>query len=93
MRENGAFIPGVRPGNATQAYLSRVVARITPLGATGLALVAAGLPWAIRSMSGVDVTVAVLSLVVLVKTLDDVRDRMVATWSFGRYDTLLRKYS
>ncbi len=40
MREWGAYIPGVRPGSDTVAYLSQVLKRMTLAGAVFLALVA-----------------------------------------------------
>ena len=40
LRENGSFIPGIRPGAKTSEYLSRVLTRITLAGAAFLAVVA-----------------------------------------------------
>ncbi len=40
LQKRGAFIPGVRPGKATVAYLNRVLTRITFSGAIFLGLVA-----------------------------------------------------
>ena len=40
LRENGSFIPGIRPGVKTAEYLSNVLTRITLAGAAFLALVA-----------------------------------------------------
>ena len=41
LQKNNAYIPGVRPGEDTAAFLSRVLFKITMVGATYLALVAA----------------------------------------------------
>lgn len=38
--KSGAYIPGIRPGNETRAYVSKVLHRITVLGAIGLTIVA-----------------------------------------------------
>ncbi|MBR2726715.1 MAG: preprotein translocase subunit SecY [Solobacterium sp.] len=38
--QNRAYIPGIRPGEETAAYLKRVVHRITVLGATALTIIA-----------------------------------------------------
>ena len=43
LQENGGYIPGVRPGDETQKYVSRVLSRLTVLGATFLVVIA-GLP-------------------------------------------------
>lgn len=40
-QKNGSYIPGVRPGKETERYISKVVNRITFVGAIALALIAA----------------------------------------------------
>lgn len=40
LQRNGGFIPGIRPGRNTQTYISRVVRRITFVGALFLGIVA-----------------------------------------------------
>lgn len=40
-QKNGSYIPGVRPGTETERYVSKVLNRITVLGAISLALIAA----------------------------------------------------
>ncbi len=40
-QKNGSYIPGVRPGNETERYVSRVLNRVTFIGAMALALIAA----------------------------------------------------
>ncbi len=40
LQKNGAFIPGVRPGASTATYISKVLGRITLLGAAFLGLIA-----------------------------------------------------
>lgn len=40
-QKNGSYIPGVRPGNETERYVNKVVNRITVIGATSLATIAA----------------------------------------------------
>jgi preprotein translocase subunit SecY len=39
MRKNGGFIPGIRPGRNTSDYVSRILKRLTLIGAIYLALV------------------------------------------------------
>ncbi len=39
MRKNGGFIPGIRPGRNTSEYVSRILKRLTLIGAIYLALV------------------------------------------------------
>ena len=40
LRQNGGFIPGVRPGNATMAYIRNVIRRVSLPGSIYLALIA-----------------------------------------------------
>ena len=40
-QKNGSYIPGVRPGNETARYVSKVLNRITVIGAAALAFIAA----------------------------------------------------
>lgn len=40
MKKNGGFIPGIRPGQPTSAYITRIVNRITFFGAIAYAVVA-----------------------------------------------------
>ena len=41
LKENGGFIPGIRPGKDTENYYSKVLARLTVFGATFLAVISA----------------------------------------------------
>ncbi len=41
LQKNNAYIPGVRPGEDTAAFISRVLFKVTMIGATYLAIVAA----------------------------------------------------
>jgi preprotein translocase subunit SecY len=43
LQENGGYIPGIRPGDETKNYVSKVLARLTVLGAVFLVIIA-GLP-------------------------------------------------
>lgn len=52
LQKNGAFIPGIRPGVATTAYISKIVSRVTFLGALFLGLVAV-LPILMQQLTGI----------------------------------------
>ncbi len=52
LRNNGGFIPGIRPGKATEAYLGRVLNRITLAGALFLGMIAV-LPYLTAGLTGV----------------------------------------
>ena len=40
MKKNGGFIPGIRPGKPTSDYISKVLSKVTLLGAFFLAIIA-----------------------------------------------------
>jgi preprotein translocase subunit SecY len=52
LKKMGASIPGVRPGNATTEYLSKVMNRLTLLGALFLSMIAI-VPTAVESATKV----------------------------------------
>ena len=41
LQDNGGYIPGIRPGDETKNYVSKILSRLTVLGATSLAVIAA----------------------------------------------------
>lgn len=51
LQKNGGFIPGVRPGKATEEYLSKVSSRITMAGALFLGIIAV-LPVVVQYFTG-----------------------------------------
>ncbi|MFA6339234.1 MAG: preprotein translocase subunit SecY, partial [Candidatus Paceibacterota bacterium] len=52
LQKSGAFIPGVRPGESTAQYLSKIVTRITFVGAMFLGFIAI-LPLIVKGISGI----------------------------------------
>lgn len=75
-RHNWYYVPGLRPGAQTEEYLSRMMARITLPGALGLAFLAAGVPYAVLRLTQQNVIVTILSLMVVVKTVEGLRDQI-----------------
>lgn len=58
LSKNGAYIPGIRPGNETKQYLHKVLNRITVLGAIALVIVAI-LPYALPMFTSLPSTISV----------------------------------
>lgn len=58
LQKNGGFIPGVRPGDETVKYISKVLKRITMAGAVFLAVIAA-LPILFGMFSGLPTSVSI----------------------------------
>ena len=56
--KSGAYIPGIRPGNETKVYVSKVLHRITVLGAIGLTIIAV-LPYLLTKFTNLSQATAV----------------------------------
>ncbi len=77
LQKNGAFIPGVRPGIPTAEYISKVLTRITLVGALFLGIIAV-MPLIVTALSGVAslaiggtaLLIVVSVVLVLVKKID-----------------------
>lgn len=67
LKENGGFIPGVRPGKDTEKYISNVLSKLTIIGGVFL-VITAGLPIIFSSLSGLSsaVTIGGTSLLIVV---------------------------
>ena len=51
LRNNGGFVPGIRPGRPTSEYITKILNKITLIGAAFLAVVAV-LPLVVNTVSG-----------------------------------------
>lgn len=58
LKNNGGFIPGVRPGKDTENYISKVLSRLTVFGALFLVVISA-LPIIFSSLTGLSSSVSV----------------------------------
>ncbi len=85
LQKNGAFIPGVRPGQPTSEYISAVLTRITLVGAIFLGLVAV-LPMVGKAVSG-NATFAIggTALLIVVSVVLDLAKKVDAQISMREY--------
>lgn len=58
LQENGGYIPGIRPGDETKKHISRVLSRLTVLGATFLVIIA-GLPILFSNLTSLPTSVSI----------------------------------
>lgn len=58
MKKNGGYVPGIRPGKATERYLTRVMTRLTMTGAIFLAVISV-LPVFFGALAGLPRTVQI----------------------------------
>ncbi|MBU6370690.1 MAG: preprotein translocase subunit SecY [Patescibacteria group bacterium] len=85
LQQSGAFIPGVRPGQATSEYLAKVLTRITLVGATFLAVLAV-LPFAVRSLTGItSLAVGGTALLIVVSVIIDLIKKVDAQITMREY--------
>jgi preprotein translocase subunit SecY len=88
LQKQGGFVPGIRPGNQTSAYLKRVINRITLAGALGLGLIAV-LPFIVESFTKSQVltfggTGLLIVVSVAIETMKQIEAQAVTT-SYEQY--------
>lgn len=85
LQKNGAFIPGVRPGKSTSDHISRILTRLTLVGAIFLGFVAV-LPLVIKDMTGLTaVSIGGTSLLIVVSVVIDLIKKIDAQVSIREY--------
>ena len=73
LRKNGGAVPGIRPGQPTSDFISKILSRITLLGALFLSVIAI-LPIIIGNVGSINISVGGTSLLIMVGVaLDTVR--------------------
>lgn len=94
MKKNGAFIPGIRQGKATQDYLETTMNRVTLLGAISLAMIAI-LPAIIGRVLGVPQNVSYFfggtALLILVGVVLDTMKQVESHLLMKRYDGFMKR--
>ncbi len=85
LQKSGAFIPGVRPGLSTADYISRVLTRLTLVGALFLGLIAI-LPLILRSITGIQsLAIGGTALLIVVSVVIDLVKKVEAQVSAREY--------
>lgn len=85
LQRSGAFIPGVRPGETTERYISGVLTRITLVGALFLGGIAV-LPSIVQSFSGITaISVGGTSLLIAVSVVIDLIKKLDGQISLREY--------
>jgi preprotein translocase subunit SecY len=85
LQKNGAFIPGVRPGASTAAYISKVLSRITLLGAVFLGFIAV-LPIVMQKVTGItSLALGGTALLIVVSVVLDLIKKVDAQVSMREY--------
>lgn len=85
LQKNGAFIPGIRPGVSTADYISKVLTRITLLGALFLGVVAI-LPIVMQNLTGIaSLAIGGTSILIVVSVVLDLLKKVDAQISMREY--------
>ena len=85
LQKNGAFIPGIRPGPSTSQYISKVLGRITLLGAVFLGIIAV-LPLIVRAATGISaIALGGTALLIVVSVVLDLIKKVDAQISMREY--------
>ena len=85
LQKNGAFIPGIRPGNATQEYIGVILNRVTMVGAVFLGFIAV-LPLIMRAITGITAfSIGGTALLIVVSVVLDLIKKVDAQLSMREY--------
>ncbi|MBI2673925.1 MAG: preprotein translocase subunit SecY [Candidatus Zambryskibacteria bacterium] len=85
LQKSGAFVPGVRPGDATSDHISRILTRLTLIGALFLGVIAI-LPLILRSLTGIQsLAIGGTALLIVVSVVIDLVKKINAQVSAREY--------
>lgn len=90
LKKHGGFIPGIRPGERTAAYIDHVLTRITVLGAAYLVVICL-LPEFLISATGVPFYFGGTSLLIVVSVTMDTVAQVQGHLLAHQYEGLVRK--
>jgi preprotein translocase subunit SecY len=90
LQRQGGFVPGIRPGRNTSAYLNHIISRITWAGALFLAGVAV-MPFLMREITNVQVIqLSSMGMLIMVGVVLDTMKQMEAQLVMRRYEGFIR---
>ncbi len=85
LQKNGAFVPGVRPGQSTSEHIARILTRLTFVGALFLGVIAV-LPLIVKGLTGITaVSVGGTALLIVVSVVIDLIKKIDAQVSIREY--------
>jgi preprotein translocase subunit SecY len=90
LKRHGGFIPGIRPGKATETYLDYVLTRITVIGAAYLAIICL-VPEFAAAKFGLSVTLGGTSLLIVVNVTMDTVTQIQSHLLAHQYGDLIKK--
>ncbi len=90
LKQNGGYVPGIRPGKETSKYLSHIVKRTTLAGALFLGLIAI-LPSLVQGMTGITtLTIGGTSILIVVSVVLETYRKTQSYQVARSYDSFIR---
>ena len=88
LRKNGGAIPGIRPGKSTSDFISKILSRITLMGALFLSVIAI-LPIVISSIGGINISLGGTSVLIMVGVALDTVNNLESQMMMRHYKGFL----
>ena len=90
LKRHGGFIPGIRPGKATENYFDYLINRVTVIGAIYLVLICL-IPEVLASQSGLAIQLGGTSLLIVVNVTMDTVSQIQSHLIAHQYGDLIKK--
>ena len=90
LKRHGGFIPGIRPGKATENYFDYLISRITVIGAAYLVLICL-IPEVMASQTGIALQLGGTSLLIVVNVTMDTVSQIQSHLIAHQYGDLIKK--
>ncbi len=88
LQRQGAFIPGIRPGRETEAYIAMTMNRLLFIGATFLSFIAV-LPFLLQAATGIQsLALGGTSLLIIVSVAIDIAKQIDSQVTIHQYDRI-----
>lgn len=88
LRKNGGAIPGIRPGKTTSDFISKILSRITLMGALFLSIIAI-LPILVGNLGGINISIGGTSVLIMVGVALDVVQNLESQMMMRHYKGFL----
>jgi preprotein translocase subunit SecY len=90
IKKHGGFIPGIRPGKATESYLNLILTRITFLGALFLGAIAI-LPFIGQALTGINtIVLGGTGILIVVSVIIETMKQIESQLTMRDYDSFLK---
>lgn len=90
LKQNGGYVPGIRPGKETSKYMSHIVRRVTLAGAMFLGIIAI-LPSIVQGMTGITtLTIGGTSILIVVSVVLETYRKTESYQVTKSYDSFIR---